>query len=236
MPAALYKRGKRKKGKNGKTFEVTTHLGVLETEAEIEQPLLCHGCEQRFDQRREAHVMNAICPKTGNWFRLNDLMRIAYARDSDASISRFYGPDFDLDMDKFAYFATSVIWRAAACQWTMQDGTLPQEVDVGVFQENMRRYLLGEMSLPANMAVIVIVCSDLASRERSFHPAGFFEANCVNFRFLARGVTFRVMMGDNIGPDLRQSSCTSSLKCIWYADCEKRTLGTLHQPATSAAV
>jgi hypothetical protein len=229
LPAALY-RGRKK----GKKLEVTTYSGVLETDAEIKQPLLCHVCEQRFDQGGEAHVLEAISPKAGKTFRLNDLMRIAYARDSDPSISRFYGPDFDLEMDKFAYFAISVIWRVTACQWVMQDGTLTQEVNLGTFQENMRRYLLGEIPLPADMAVIVIVCSDLASRKSFFHPAGFIEADCINFRFLARGVNFRVMMGYQMSTYLRQSSCTSNLKCIWYGDCEKRTIEALHQQPVSA--
>ncbi len=51
-------------------------------------------------------------------------MRVAYARDTDDSSSRVFGPDFSLDMDKFAYFAVSVVWRAATCQWMMQDGNL----------------------------------------------------------------------------------------------------------------
>jgi hypothetical protein len=138
-------------------------------------------------------------------------------------------------MDKFAYFAISVVWRITACQWKMQDGNLTQEINLGSFQENMRRYLMAEISLPADMAVIVIVCSDEALRRSFFHPAGFIEGDCINFRFLARGVLFRVMMGYPMLPALRQSSCTSPLKCIWYGDCEKRTLEAFHQQRAAKA-
>src|SRR5258708_1409466 len=105
-------------------------------------------------------------------------MRVAYARESDHSSSRFFGPDFGLDMDKFAYFAVSVVWRIAACRWQMPDGDLTMEVQLGDFQENMRKYLLGEIPLPSDMAVIVIVCSDIESRQRFFHPGAFVEARC----------------------------------------------------------
>lgn len=230
MPAALYRGGKK-----GRMLEVTTYSGTLETDVEIKQPLLCHDCEQRLDRGGETHVLSMISPKAGKAFRLNDLMRVGYARYSDPSISRFYGPDFNLDMDKFAYFAISVIWRVTAGQWEMQDGNLTQEVNLGMFQENMRRYLMDEIPLPADMAVIVIVCSDEASRKSFFHPAGFIESGCINFRFLARGVLFRVMMGYQMSPYLRQSSCTSNLKCIWYGDCEKRTLEAFHQQAATKA-
>jgi hypothetical protein len=171
-------------------LEITTYSGTLETDVEIKKPLLCQNCEQRLARGGETHVLEMINPKAGRTFRLNDLMGVAYPRDTDPSISPFYGPDFDLDMDKFAYFAISVIWRVTACEWEMQDGNLPQKIDLGNFQENMRRYLMGEILLPADMAVIVIVCSDEASRKSFFHPAGFIEGGCINFRFLARGVLF----------------------------------------------
>jgi hypothetical protein len=216
MPAALY-------GDRKKDFELTTMNGTLMTKTQMKQPLLCAVCEQRFDQNGETHVLEVIAPKNRKAFPLHDRMRVAYARDTDPSISRFYGPDFNLDMDKFTYFAVSVVWRAAAPRWLMPDGTFTQEVSLGTFQENMRRYLLAEAPFPGDMGVIVIVCSDLESRRRFFHPGGFVEARCINFRFLARGVYFRVMMGYQMTADVREASCTSPLKCI-YGDCEKLTL------------
>jgi hypothetical protein len=106
----------------------------------------------------------------------------------------------------------------------MQDGNLTQEAKLGDFQEWMRKYLLGEIPLPSEMAVIVIVCSDIESQQRFSHPGGFVEGGCLNFRFLARGVFFRVMMGYQMSPYPRAHSCNTPLKCILYADCKKRTM------------
>ena len=220
LPAALY-------GDKKKEYEVTTSAGTIKTMIQMRHRLLCHECEQRFDRNGESHVLQAIAPKSRKRFPLHDRMRVAYARDNDQSVSRFFGPDFDLDMEKFAYFAISVVWRVAATRWMMPDGNLTQEVDLGTFQENMRRYLLGEVPLPSDMAVIVIVCSDRESRMRFFHPGGHVEAGCINFRFLARGVLFRVMMGYQMWPYLRDNSCTSPLKCIWYGDCKRRVIGDM---------
>jgi hypothetical protein len=168
MPAALY-------GNRKKEFEISTFSGTIKTKTQIKQPLCCEECEQRFNQGGETHVLDVIAPKNTRGFPLHERMQIAYARDRDPSVSRFYGPDFSLDMDKFAYFAVSVVWRVAASQWLMQDGNLTQEVNLGTFQENMRRYLLGETPLPSDMAVIVIVCSDVESRKRFCHPSGHVE-------------------------------------------------------------
>jgi hypothetical protein len=217
LPAALYA-GKKKE------YEMATAAGTFMTRTQVKQPLLCNECEQLFSDNGESHVLHAIAPKSRKRFPLHDRMRVAYAREADATSSRFHGPDFNLDMDKFAYFAVSVVWRIAATRWVMPNGVLTEEHNLGTFQENMRRYLLGETPLPSDMAVIVIVCSDTVSRTRFFAPGSFIEGNCINFRFLARGVTFRVMMGYQMLPYLREQSCTMPLKNIWYADCEKRTL------------
>lgn len=211
MPAALY-------GDSKKDYELTTLNGTTKTKVQMKQPLLCFDCEQLFDRNGETHVLEAIAPKNRKAFPLADRMRVAYARESDASISRFFGPDFNLDMDKFTYFAVSVVWRAAEARWTMPDGIITQEQNLGTFQENMRRYLLRETPLPSDMAVIVVVCSDAESRRRFYHPSGFVEAGCINFRFLARGVIFRVMMGYQMSSEVREASCTTGLKRIWYGD------------------
>jgi hypothetical protein len=218
MPAALHRGGKTD------LVEVSTPTMTLRTTTHIKQFLLCAECEELFDQGGETHVLKVVAAKNKKSFPLHDRMRVACARQHDPSISGFYGPDFELDMDKFAYFALSVIWRLGAARWEMQDGTLTREVNLGEFQARMRRFLLGEIPFPSDMAVIVIVCSDLESRKWVFHPAGFVEGGCLNFRFLARGLFFRVMFGYRMSSFLREQSCTSPRKWIMYADCEKRTL------------
>ena len=107
MPAASY-------GSRKKELEVSSGSGTFRSKEHIKQPLLCKECEQRFDQNGETHVLNAIAPKNTKAFALQDRMKVAYARDYDPSLSRFFGPDFGLDVDKVAYFALSVVWRLCA--------------------------------------------------------------------------------------------------------------------------
>lgn len=215
MPAALY-------GKRNKDYELTTINGSSMTQEQMRQPLLCGKCEDRFDQNGESHVLKVIAPKAGKRFPLADRMSVAFPRDFDGQLCRFYAPDFDIDVVQFTYFAVSVVWRATQTQWMMPDGTMTQKQELGAFQENMRRYLTGETFFPSDMGVIVIVSSDEESRRRFFHPAGFVEGRCINFRFVARGICFRVMMGYQMWPALREASCTSPLRPIWFGNCEKQ--------------
>jgi hypothetical protein len=121
-------------------------------------------------------------------------------------------------MDKFAYFGLSVIWRAAVHEWITPDGRTPPRCELGGFAEPIRLYLLGKGSFPLDTAVIVLVGSDQDSHNTWYTPTSFVEANCLNFRFLARGVFFRAMMGPHLSDYFREMSCASPRKCLFYGD------------------
>jgi hypothetical protein len=66
-----------------------------------------------------------------------------------------------MDCEKFAYFALSMVWRRTIHEWH----PAIRKWELGQFAINMRRYLAGESSFPEeNTAVIIIVCSDMVSR------------------------------------------------------------------------
>jgi hypothetical protein len=218
MPAALYP------PKDG-NFEFTTYEMVGTSREPIKEYLLCRGCEQLFAGNGESEVLGAIAGKSMKRFPLHEKLRVGLPRESDPSVARFAGYDFNLDMDKFAYFALSVVWRGAVHQWKKFDGTLTTALTLlEGFEDRIRRYLLGETVLPPDIAVIVIVCSDEESRKSWYFPAAFVEALCLNFGFLARGVYFRTMIGPHIPSFFRDQCCTSPRRCIFYGDGERRTL------------
>src|SRR4051812_26118535 len=125
-------------------------------------------------------------------------------------------------MDKFAYFAMSIIWRGAVHDWTLLDGTVLPASPLGDFQEEIRHYLLGDTSLPPDMVVLVIVCSDEESRKAWIVPLEDNNENCINFRFLLRGIFFRVLIGYGMPSFYRETCCTSAHKCLFYGNAKHR--------------
>jgi hypothetical protein len=153
----LYYRGKKR----------LEFINVLESGVdpqELKAHLLCVSCEQRFGRNGEDEVLRHVAPKLlDKPSHLHQRMRLALPRDEDPSAPRFCAYDFDLDTEKFAYFAVSVIWRRTIHEWAA-GGTVFQRWELGDFARDMRRYLMGETPFPSNMAVIVLVCGDAESR------------------------------------------------------------------------
>jgi hypothetical protein len=214
IPAALYPKAQK--------LQYATRIGAGVVVEHMKAPLLCSDCEKRFDRNGESEVLRHVAPKSSKRFPLHEQLRLALPREADSSISRFAGYDVGLDMDKFAYFMLSVVWRGAVHQWTFPDGNVAPQIALGAFEQPIRLYLLGKAPLPPDTAVIVIVCSDKEARKTWITPSTHVEAICLNFRFLTRGVFFRAMMGRHLPQYFRDRCCTSPRKCVFYADVSHR--------------
>jgi hypothetical protein len=173
------------------------------------------------DEGGESYVLSHIAAKVMDEFPLHLKLRLALPRESHPEISRFSGDDLGIDMEKFAYFALSIVWRAAVHDWEMPDGTILPRQAIGDFEPPIRKYLVGG-DFPPDTSVIVIVCTDGQARRIGTTPTILIEADCLNFRFLARGVFFRVMMGYRMPDMFREMSCRSPRKCLFYGSVEHR--------------
>jgi len=222
IPAALYPRGRK--------LSIATRdrrLVALDSkDKHIKDYVLCSDCEQRFDRNGESEVLYWVSPKSKT-FRLRERLKLALPRDynpsdPDQSINRYSGNDIGVNVEKFAYFAISVIWRGAAHDWVLPDGKMRPHDALGDFVEPMRLYLLGQASFPPHTSVIVIVGSDDESRRVWTIPGAHVEADCLNFRFQIFGVMFRVLMGHRQWDYFRDHSCTSPRKCIFYGSMKHR--------------
>jgi hypothetical protein len=185
---------------------------------ELKAHLLCRKCEHRLSVNGESEVLKHVKPKyVLKPLPLSERMRVALPQDNDPSAPRFDARDFGIDTDKFAYFALSLVWRRTIHEWSP---AIPKW-ELGQFAEDMRRYLVEETPLPKNMAVIVMVCKDKTSRSAWTVPQQFVELGCLNFRFMVRGIFFRVLMG-RLPRDIHGANCVAPRRPIFWADCEKR--------------
>lgn len=214
MPAALYPK------KVKQQFAIRTRTGIVKSE--IKDILLCADCEELFNRNGESEVLRYVAAKSVKSFPLLERLRVAVPREEHPEVSRFAGYEVGLDMNRFAYFAMSVVWRRAAHNWTLFDGSTPPGSPLGDFQEEIRRYLLQNSSLPPDMVVLVIVCTDIESRKLWTPPNPEVAENCINFRFLLRGIFFRVLIGKHMPALYRDLCCTSPRKCLFYGNARHR--------------
>jgi hypothetical protein len=149
-----------------------------------------------------------LAPKAKR-FSLGEKLKLALPRERFPDFSRFAAYDVGIDAAKFAYFALN--------------GTYTTRLDLGPHREIIRKFLAGETGFPYEVfPVIVIVCSDPEARSLWIIPCHDEEVGCENFRFIARGVFFRVLVGRSIPPSFQGASCVSPRQPIAYGDLSRR--------------
>ena len=111
---------------------------------------------------------------------------VAYAPRDSETINR----------DKLAYFAASVFWRASVHTWKREDGSRVRIQLGSVYEEEFRRFILGDGPFPSRAALTVFACRDRNSQETFFVPTTARRREYYSHCFVCRGIFFALDVGD----------------------------------------
>lgn len=129
---------------------------AVQSNDQARKPFLCTDCEQRFSRQGESHVISQCHRKDGE-FRLRDALKKATPSYISSGRAIYYGDRLpaEIDGEAFQYFVLSVLWRASATEWPPSTGVVRGAL--GPYEEEIRRYLLGEVPIPDIVSVSVYV-------------------------------------------------------------------------------
>ena len=228
IPRAMYKylRTTSEKDPNpvviGRTREATTSR-------QMRDYLLCAKCEDLFNKNGENEILKWVW--NGKRFPLGDRLAVAVPLSLDPSVTpSFSGTSIGVDAEKLAYFALSVLWRAAVHEWDLPFGGKTTLLNLGTIEEPIRKYLLGMAGLPPEVVVVAMACTDPLSIEAFSTPSRVrgYPGTC--FAILTLGIYFRVLIGSGITPESREICCAmSKMRPIFQRDCSQKTSESLAQ-------
>ena len=216
--------------------------------------LLCESCEQRLNEQGEKPFL-ALCNDANNNFRLLNLMEVAVPvqhsssvrvssaglmfRDVDGTFSesviKYSGKAMGIDTEALAFYALSVLWKGSIHTWKTFEGQ-ESTVDLGEYQEPIRRYVAGEAGFPDGVYVITTACTDRGSPGMCFAPSKVAESKFPMYSILVRGIWFHVVTTDETPAGLSDLCCVrSSERVLFKEDCLERFLEAgrhIHRTAT----
>jgi len=100
-------------------------------------------------------------------FRLLEWMQRSCAVTDEGGVVTFSARDMGIDTEPFAHFGLGLLWKGAVRQWNTVEGQ-STSVNLGPYDDSIRRYLLGETGLLDGVYVILAVCEDRGSRGMVF--------------------------------------------------------------------
>lgn len=127
---------------------------AIQASDQVAQYLLCAKCEGRFSGSGEDWFLRNCFD--GQAFPLRERLLSSTPIGSAPGFRAYAARGIpDLDADKLAYFGLSVFWRSAATAWSRRGRSIPA-IDLSP-QEGIRRFLIGQQSVPSNVAMMVSV-------------------------------------------------------------------------------
>ncbi len=238
MPAGVYRRTLSPTEKNPHPIAIT-EKGMRCTSEQVTDFVFCKDCEGLFDRGGENYVMRLISTQTR--FPLLEKLEAAPCHTSVDSLRGYAEKDTpDVNRDVIAYFAVSVFWRASVHTWKWGDGRVAH-IELGKkYNEAIRRYLLGELTFPANVNLYIVACTDWVTQDIFFMPT-FNDrlGGGWQYSFGARGIAFMMQVGKMLPDYSRLMSCmTLPERFLWTNDGEHHTRQALawirqHHPVTA---
>jgi hypothetical protein len=237
LPKSMYRLLRNDGFSNPNPFIHGEERGV-QTSKQAQQYLLCGECEQRFSKRGEAWVI-AHCWRSVGEFRIQEILFHSTPIHENDELKIYAGASIpELDMDKLVYFGASVFWRAAVCEWNLLSERV--HIRLGVYAEELRRFLVDEATVPRNVVLHIGVSALSGTLDASLFPkSSRTKAGIHRHRFIIPGMYFTMLAGSQITDNERLLCAAQSSGrhiSIWYqADREflagsaKKILHTMKQ-------
>jgi hypothetical protein len=194
MPKALYRLVRNPRSKNPHpVVAVPSRRG--KSSFQVTSRLLCTECEARFDHNGEAWVMRH-CYRGHGVFRLREILRESAPVVQDPEMLVYSASELPpIDVGQLVYFCSSVFWRASVRGWSLF-GEKFEPINLGnKYQEELRRFLLGEHDFP-DTATVSIFVSQLNNPLLTFcFPESFRSNSRHTHQMHIPGITFLLTMG-----------------------------------------
>ena len=187
----------------------------LQTDSQMKDYVLCPQCEERFNKNGEGWVMK-YCSRNAEGFKLKEL--IEATKPLAGKGLKVYSAALlpEIDLEQLAYFASSIIWRAAAHKWKLGKKRI-EPINLGPYREELRQYLMGETPFPKNAVLWVSVIPEEKLWSIFIPPYGEKVSQCMRYKFPFLGISFMLFLGKQIDSVFRDMCTVRSEKNFIYA-------------------
>jgi len=191
MPAAVYPLCENEAREH---VSVTAEV-IRPTQKQTKSYLLCESCEGSLSRNGERYVL----PLLSRWdgpFLLYDRLVAASPLEllhGDAVYAAACNPE--IDVHKLIHFGIGILWKASVHPFGK--GTKPR-IDLGDDSECLRRFLLGESSLPDHLALVIAVESGPIRYPAVIDPFPGDNQDFRNFFFYVPGMMMQLYIGNDV--------------------------------------
>jgi hypothetical protein len=182
-----------------------TPEGQVQSSKQQRAFLLCRSCEAILSREGEDWIFRHGMKNDGG-FPLADVLR--RSRPSVGTLgehTRLYESALipEINTAAITHFAMGIFWKASIHGWNT-DGTIP--VNLGEYDDEIRRFILGEADFPKDAVLAVMVREGGAIDRLTHTPTGIAGPQVSTYQFAIPGFSFVLTIGTNI-PERTSQYC-----------------------------
>ncbi|MGH9775981.1 MAG: hypothetical protein ACRD50_13660 [Candidatus Acidiferrales bacterium] len=177
--------------------------GVQQDSKQVSDYLLCRDCEQRLNQNGEDWFLK-FCWRKDQFALATTLETARHHKILHSQVKVYHAAEIpQVNMTALTYFAASMYWRASVHQWQIA-GAKSQPIQLGPYQELLRKFLMRKAQFPSNCILLVFVPENkTAVTGVSLTPYGGRIDSHHAYNLVVLGVGFRLLVGKQISSKLR---------------------------------
>jgi hypothetical protein len=177
---------------------------LKQVSAQYTAHLLCANCEDLLNKHGEKWVLANIPQNYDRPFPLQDAINLLTPvfKGRDLVLCDVRGVSA-FNIKQLVYFGISIFWRGGVHQWRTTTGLVLQQVNLGGAEEPIRKFLLGESSLPDDIVLTVDVWPYKNALQAAYPALAAHSEECQRYWFYVPGLIFSLYMGENIPTDVR---------------------------------
>lgn len=224
IPRAIYKLLRSPADSHPNQVLITEEEKVR-TQQQVKDYVFCDRCEQLLNDRGERWVIEHAWRSVSD-FRILDALSVTKPSAAAPGFAAYDGAAAGLDMAQIVHFGAGIFWRSAAYQWSPVERRTPPRLELGPYEEELRRSVLGVSSFPDNAAMVVSVSSDksILRNERFTVPhLDGRERGYRRYSFVVPGLYFELLFGKVLPPAAREL-CIRRSGLIFVSDAKEEQL------------
>src|SRR5207249_1304030 len=139
---------------------IVTGSASLQSSSQVTADLLCGDCEHLFSVNGEKRTIEDCCHSPSQ-FRLRTLLR-SLRPFAPLNNGALFAPTQlpAAAIEAYRYFAASIVWRRSVGRWSGSSTSDRGRNCLGAYEEQFRRYLVGESPFPLAAQLAIFVAND----------------------------------------------------------------------------
>ncbi len=128
---------------------------IMQTDRQLQHPLLCADCEEILNKNGETWVNPKLATVKDGFPLYEILIRRQAAAEDEAGGIYFAVENGDIDVEKLTHFALGIFWKAAVHSWKGKERS--PMIELGPYADRIRVWLRSESPFPRNVSLSVML-------------------------------------------------------------------------------